>query len=171
MQNGVNDAFALAKNTVPVEEDTDIVAALEKDLRSEKKQEVKTEQSQQLGGSGIALPDAPGENEYLKQKAEKYAMQDDIKPGYGTNSCLGDFSFLLDMQSMAAEQNSSFASSQSMAMAFATLASQQSSPQKIVESQTAYNLAASQFGMAGKERKGIQNARKNNKFANNSVYH
>ncbi len=166
----VSDAFALAKNNVPVEEDTDVVAAIEKDLRAEKKQDVKTDQSQQLGGSGIELPDAEGENEYLKAKAEKYAMQDNVPEGYGVNTPLGDFSFLLDMQSMAAEQNSSIASNQAMAMAFSTLQSKQTSAQKIVESQLAYNLAAAQFGLQDKERAAYGKAKKKSKFGNNSVY-
>lgn len=165
----MSDPFVLKKQNVPVEEETDIVASLEKDLRAEKKQELKTDQSQHLGGSGLELPDAPGQNLYLKAKAEKYAMQDPIKPGGGSQSVLADFSFILDMQSMAAEQNSSLASGQTMAMAFSTLSAQPSA-NKIVESQMAYNLAAATFGKENNERKGLRNAQKSSKFGNNSMY-
>lgn len=164
------DPFKLKQANEPAEDEVDIVASLEKELRSEKKAEVNTTQSQCVGSSGIELPDAPGQNEYLKAKAEKYAMQDDVKPGTGTTSILGDFNFLLDMQSMAAEQNSGLARSQSMAMAYSTMQNTDSSAQKIIESQMAYNLSASSFGLQDKERKSFKSAMKKSKFGNNTMY-
>ena len=169
MNSQMSDPFVLKKLNVPEEEEVDIVAALEKELRAEKKDDVKANQSQQLGGSGIELPDAPGENNYLKQKAERYAMQDNVPQGAGTQSILADFSFLLDMQSMAAEQNSAMASNQTMAMAYSTL-SAQSSAEKIIESQLAYNLSASSFGLGDKERTAYGKAKKKSKFGNNKMY-
>ncbi len=170
MAIAISDPFALKQGTVPDAGEVDIVAALEKELRAEKKEDVKTQQSQHLGGSGLELPDAPGQNQYLKAKAEKYAMQDNVPEGAGTRSVLGDFSFILDMTSMAAEQNSSFASNQTMAMAFSTLANAQSSAEKIVESQFAYNLAASSFGLKERDKKSVSNAKKHNRMGNNSMY-
>lgn len=170
MSNGPIDPFALHAATVPAEDETDIVEALEKELRAEKKADVKTSQSQQLGGSGIELPDAPGQNEYLKAKAEKYAMQDAVPEGAGTQSILGDFSFLLDMQSMAAMQNSRLTAGQTTAMAFSTIASKQTSAQKIIESQLAYNLSASSFGLQDKSQKSYNKAVKKSKFGNNRMY-
>ena len=169
MYSKLSDPFILKQDNVPDGEEVDIVAALEKELRAEKKAEVKTNQSQQVGGSGVELPDAPGENEYLKRKAAKYAMQDNVPQGSGTQSTLADFSFLTDMQSMAAEQNSGLAANQTMAMVFATLSAQPTA-EKIVESQFAYNLAASSFGLRDKEKKTFKHAIKKSKFANNATY-
>jgi hypothetical protein len=167
-----SDPFVLKKSNVPDEGETDVVAALEKELRSEKKQEIETKQSQILGSSGLELPDMPGQNLYLKEKAEKYAMVDNVPEGAGTRSSLGDFSFILDMQTMAANQQSSYASNQLMAMAYATLASDaQTGAQKIVESQFAYDLTAATFGLHDREKKAISQAKKSNKMANNAMYY
>ncbi len=164
-----SDPFALKKANVADSSQTDVVAALEKELRSEKKAEVKSQQSQQLGSSGISLPDMPGQNLYLKEKAEKYAMQDYIPSGAQTQSRLGDFSFILDMQSMAAN-TPQLATNQEMAMAFSTLSNEQTAVAKMVESQFAYNLTASTFGMHDREKKAIAKARKSNSMLNNSMY-
>jgi hypothetical protein len=74
------------------------------------------------------------------------------------------------MQSMSATSNGSFASNQSMAMAFSTLQNAQSSAEKIVESQMSYNLAASSFGLQDRDRKSVANAKRHNKMGNNTMY-
>ena len=175
----IADPFTLVKQTVPVEQDVDVVQQLEKELRAEKKAQVETSTAQMGGSSGVELPDLPGQNNYLIRKAKKYAVEDDIP--WWTISILGDFSALLAQQSMAAEQSkftpisqlgkpSAIAHNQVMAMAFSTLHNNQNTAQKIVESQTAYNLAASSFGLRDMERKALKTARKRNKLDNDSLY-
>lgn len=166
----LSDPFMLEKTTVPQKEEVDVVAALEKELRSEKKKEVRSLTSQMVGSSGVELPDRPGQNTYLMRKAAKYAVEDNVKAGDGVQSKLGDFSSLLAQENMAAEQNSSFARNQLMAMAFSTIHNKSSPAEKIIESQTAYNLAASSFGLNDLEQKSFKRAQKRNKFRNNQLY-
>jgi hypothetical protein len=165
-----SDVAMLAKNNVPEQKEVDIVSELEKELRAEKKDNVETNQSQQLGGSGAIRPDMPGDNEYLKAKVAKYAQNDNVRSGMGTRSILADFSTILDMQSHAALQNSSLARNQTMAMAYSTLQAAAPQAERVIESQMSYNLAATTFGLADKSQKSYKRAIKSSKLGNNAMY-
>ncbi len=169
--NNLSDPFALKKGNVPEQSEVDIVAELEKDLRSEKKATVKTDQSQIVGGSSAVLPDIiDGDNEYLKNKVQRYAMQDNVPPAASTSSMLGDFSRLLAMSSESPIENSGFARNQLMQMQFSTLDNASSQAERIVESQMGYDLAASSFGLNSKSNKSYKHAKKNSKLLNNAFY-
>jgi len=164
------DPFLLVRSTEPAKDQVDIVSALEAELRVKKKDEVKDKQSQELNASSSILPDLPGqENTYLKNRVAKYAVEDNWKPGQNRNSVLGDFSAVLDMTSVAPVQNSGMARNQLMSMTFSTLA-QEPPAERIIESQLAYNLAASQMGLESKSKKAFKAAKKYNKLQDNMMY-
>ncbi len=152
--------------TIPDKNQIDVVADLEKDLRSEAKDKQESQQSQELGGSGPILPDiANADNNYLKNKVEKYAKVDPIKP---TTSILGDFSNLLGQQSGGVTQDNAIARNQMMAMTYSTLANTASQAERVIESQLSYNLAATSFGMNSLSEKSFKSAMHQNKLLDGS---
>lgn len=165
----IADPFLNAKLTKASNDEVDIVAALERDLRSEKKQETLNSQSQQLGSSGTQLVDFPGDNEYLKRKAQLYARVDNVPPP--SSSVLGDFSNLLGQTSSRAYPNSGLARNQLMAMSYSTMENKSSESERIVESQLTYQLAASDFGLETKSQRAFKDAKKKSKLGNNSMYY
>jgi len=163
------DPFLVAKLTKPEQEEIDVVADLERELRSEKKEEISTNQSQELGASSSILPDLPGQrNTYLENKVKKYAVFDQVPPP--SSSVLGDFSRLIDMQSQAPMQNSGLGRNQMMTMAYSTLQNKTSEAQRIVESQLAYNLSASSFGLEKINKKTYKRARGESRMLTNTMY-
>lgn len=163
------DPFTMAKLTKPEEPEIDVVANLERELRSEKKQEIDNKQSEELGASSMILPDIPGGvNTYLQNKVNKYAVFDNVPPP--SSSVLGDFSRLIDMQSEAPMQNSALGRNQMMTMAYSTIANTSSEAQRIVESQMAYNLSAASFGLDRKDKKNAKRAKKDSKFLMHTIY-
>ena len=167
----IQDPFLLIRSSKPVEQDIDIVSELENELRSEKKSQIQSNQSQELNASSSILPDLPGQdNEYLKKKVAKYAIQDSWKPGQNRNSILGDFSKILDMTSLSAIPNSGLARNQLMSMTVSTL--HQAPPaERIIESQLAYNLAAADRGLDTIEKKSYKQGKKRNKLRDNIPYY
>lgn len=159
----------IIRSTVPSGEEVDVVAALERDLRAEKKDQKESEQSQQLGASGANLPDIfNGKNVPLLQKAKRYAPGD---PVTGTNSVLGDFSRLLDQEQDRPTSASGQARNQLLAMSYSTLENRATEPQRIIESQLPYQLAASSYGLGSMEERGYRKARNKNKFADNGIFY
>ena len=169
MLSQYSDPFKLVANNVADEEQVDIVADLEKELRSEKKQDVLNSNSQIQGSSGKELVDNNGNNRYLENKVRKFAKQDNIQHT-STQSVLGDFSALLDGMSESQNNNNGFARNQLMAMGYSTIKNTQSQAALIAESSLTYQLAHSQFGLEDRNKKTVKHAKKFPKLANNSVY-
>ncbi len=164
---GIAPVSKLVKNVTPASSEVNIVQALENDLRTEKKTQIKTEQSQILGGSGTVLPDVvDGNNIPLIKKANKYAPVDNVGP---PTSVLADFSRLLNQQSPEQNQNAGLATGGLLAMSFSTMANTGPPAERIVESQLTYDLAAASFGLQTEEDKAMKKM-KGGKFLNAQMY-
>lgn len=173
-----NSSAQLMTSTLPSKSNTDIVQALEDDLRSEKKEQLKSNLSQILRSSGTERPDVilntglevTGEftqNDALLEKAKKYGMVDQVPPPQ--SRVLGDFSRILGMTNESPQENNGLARNSLLAMSISTLDNSTSEAQRIVESQMTYDLAASSFGMASEEERGYRKASKISKFGDNAL--
>ena len=163
LNNAKSDPFSLFKGTKPQEKDIDVVAALEADLRSDKKQDLNDNNSQQLGGSALISPDTGLPNTHLLNMAAKYAPGDNVQPSPGIANVQADFSRLLGGMSQYETQNGGAARSNLMAMAVSTLQngkpnnstsdSLKSDAQRIIEAQLNYELASpnDRYEMASKQ--------------------
>lgn len=169
IKGGLSDSSKLNLSTKPAQNQVNIVQALEDDLRSEKKAEIKTDQSQELGSSGAQLPDIiDGTNNYLLNKARRYAVVDNV--GSTTQSgVLGDFTRLLQMTSSQNTQNSGLAGNNLIAMAVSTQQNTSSEADRVIESQLTYDLSAASFGLHSEERQTLKNL-KHDKFLDNTVF-
>lgn len=156
----------LIVTSIPEAKQLDVVADLEKDLRSKQTKDQIDKQSEQLGASGPILPDVVnGENKYLQQKAQKYAPLDPVKPSV---SQLGDFNNLLMQMDDEQKQNNAIPRNQLMAMSYSTLFNDASQAERVIESQLTYNLAASSFGMNSLSEKNFRAAQFKNKLLDGS---
>lgn len=159
----------VAALTIPDANQIDVVANLEKDLRSEQQERKVVKQSEELGmGTGPVLPDIKdGVNKKLQDKVNKYAKLDPVKPAV---SALGDFSNLLAMQADEPTQTSSIAQNQLMAMTYSTMFNTASQAERVIESQLTYNLAATggSFGLNSLSEKNFKDALAKNKLLDGS---
>lgn len=169
-----NASAKLMTNTLPSESNTDVVQALEDDLRSEKKEQTKSQLSQILGSAGTQRPDVilntglevVGEftqNNELLAKARRYGMVDQVPPPQ--SRVLGDFSRILGLTNEQPQENNGLARNSLLAMSISTLDNATSEAQRVIESQLTYDLSAASFGMASEEERGFKKATKRSKFA------
>ena len=169
----ISDPFLIRQSTQPMQSQVNIVEDLERDLRSDKKQEVKDMQSQIISGSAAASsksPDTGLPNKEIIDQVSEFVQQDNVPPNHSTASVLGDFSWLLSQQSEMDTMSGGIARNQLSSMAFSTIHNEQGfegSASRIIESQMNYNLAAAPFGLAAMEAKSIAKAKKYSRIENN----